>query len=225
MNRVLVVEHDFGLRSALTEDLTDRGYAVRATGQAWAALREVADRAPDVIVLDLDLPDLNGRELLKLIRAVCNPAILTVNSRETEDEVIAALRGGADDHLVKPFRLGVLDARIQAVLRRMTLHGRDVTIAAGGLEIDLRRHEARLDGTPLDLAPREFDLLAYLAARPSQVITRTELRREIWRQVHGDGQTVDVHLSRLRRKLGETPTAPRYLHTVRGVGVRLDVPG
>ena len=221
VTRVLVVEDDADVRSALVDDLTDRGYEVRATGESWAALRVVADARPDVIVLDLGLPDMDGRELLKLIRAVSDTPVVVVTARESEDEIVAILRGGADDYMVKPFRFGELDARIGAVLRRTG--GDPVTeIEAGGLRIDLRRHEARLDGAMLDLTPREYELLVFLAARPGEVISRAELRREVWRQPYGDEQTVDVHLSWLRRKLGETAAAPRYLHTVRGVGVRFD---
>jgi len=223
MTRVLVMDDDVDVRSALVADLTGRGYSVRATGEAWAALREIADQAPDVIVLDPDLPDMDGRELLKLIRAVSSAPIVVVTARDAEDEVIAILRGGADDCLVKPLRIGELAARVEAVLRR-TATGSTTVIAAGGLEIDLTRHEARLDGSPLDLTPREFDLITYLAARPGQAITRAELHREIWRQPYGGGQTVNVHLSWLRRKLGETADAPRYLHTIRGIGVRFDIP-
>ncbi|TYK53581.1 response regulator transcription factor [Actinomadura decatromicini] len=220
---MLVVEDDADVRSALVEELTDRGYSVRATGEAWAALREVADACPRVVVLDLGLPDMDGRELLKLIRAVSDAAIVVITARDAEEEIVAILRGGADDYMVKPFRAGELDARIGAVLRRMA--GRPTAvIEVGGLRLDLRRHEAWLDGAVLDLTPREFELLAYLASRPGEVISRAELRREVWRQPYGGDQTVDVHLSWLRRKLGETAAAPRFLSTVRGVGVRFDVP-
>ncbi|MEW2354988.1 response regulator transcription factor [Spirillospora sp. NPDC029432] len=224
MISVLVVEDDADVRSVLVEDLAERGYSVRATGEAWAALREVADSPPRVVVLDLGLPDMDGRELLKLIRAVSDAAIVVITARDAEEEVVALLRGGADDYMVKPFRTGELDARIGAVLRRMAGGAPAAVIEAGGLRMDLRRHQAWLDGAPLDLAPREFELLAYLASRPGQVVSRTELRREVWRQPYGNDQTVDVHLSWLRRKLGETAAAPRLLHTVRGVGVRFDVP-
>ncbi|TMR05727.1 response regulator transcription factor [Actinomadura soli] len=220
---MLVVEDDADVRSALVEELTDRGYSVRATGEAWAALREVADGSPRVVLLDLGLPDMDGRELLKLIRAVSDAAIVVITARDAEEEVVTLLRGGADDYMVKPFRAGELDARIGAVLRRMA--GRPIEVMEmGGLRLDLRRHEAWLDGAALGLTPREFELLAYLASRPGEVVSRAELRREVWRQPYGTDQTVDVHLSWLRRKLGETAAAPRFLRTVRGVGVRFDIP-
>ena len=223
MTRVLVVEDDRDVRSAMTDDLTDRGYTVHAAAEAWAALRAVADDRPDVIVMDLGLPDMDGRELLKLVRAVSDAPIVVVTAREAEDEIITILRGGADDYMIKPFRIGELDARIGAVLRR-TDRDPVTVIDAGGLRMDLRRHEAWLDGARLDLTPREYELLAHLASRPGEVVSRADLRREVWRQPYGDDQTVDVHLSWLRRKLGETAANPRYLHTVRGVGVRFDVP-
>jgi two-component system, OmpR family, KDP operon response regulator KdpE len=138
---------------------------------------------------------------------------------------VRALNAGADDYVVKPYSADQLDARIRAVLRRSAAPEVDPTLIVGPLRIDPRTREVVLDDQPLELSPREFDLLAYLAARPGQVVSKRELLAEVWQQPYGGAEkTVDVHLSWLRRKLGETAQEPRFLYTVRGVGVKLVQP-
>ncbi len=224
MASVLVVEDDASLRAALIRELTARSHVVRSAGTAMDALREVTQAPPDVVILDLGLPDLDGGEVLKMLRGVSDVPVLIATAREDEPEIVRLLNAGADDYLIKPFSAEVLSARLAAVLRRAARSGPAATLRVGGLDIDLDRREATLDGAPLELTRREFDLLAYLAARPGRVVARRELLAEVWRQAYGDDQTIDVHLSWLRRKLGETAARPRYLHTVRGVGVRLSEP-
>jgi Response regulators consisting of a CheY-like receiver domain and a winged-helix DNA-binding domain len=226
MATVLVVEDDDFVRAALIQELAER-HAVRSAGRALDALREIAQHPPDVVVLDLGLPDLDGAEALKMMRGVSDVPVIVATARDDEAEIVRLLRAGADDYLVKPFSGEHLNARLDAVLRRT----RAAAVAApapvlrvGGLAVDLNRREATLDGAPLSLTRREFDLLAYLAQRADRVVSRRELRTEVWRQAYGEDQTIDVHLSWLRRKLGETAAAPRYLHTVRGVGVMLSAP-
>ncbi|MGI5225357.1 response regulator transcription factor [Actinoallomurus sp. CA-142502] len=226
MANVLVVEDDQFVRSALIRELTERSHTVRSASTALDALREVSQDAPDVVVLDLGLPDLDGAEALKMLRAVSDVPVVVATARDDETEIVRLLNAGADDYLVKPFSPEHLIARLSAVLRRA--RGRSApprTCQVGGLRIDLEAREAFLDGAPLDLTRREFDLLAHLAFRAGQVVPRRELLTEVWRQSYGDDQTIDVHLSWLRRKLGETASQPRYLHTVRGVGVKLLPPG
>ncbi|GAA4850844.1 response regulator transcription factor [Kitasatospora sp. NPDC048365] len=227
MATVLVVEDDPFVRSALIRHLSETGHAVRSVGTALEALREVAQVGCDLVILDLGLPDLDGSEALKMIRGLTNVPVIISTARDDEAEIIRLLNDGADDYLVKPFSPEHLTARMTAVLRR--LGGGAVTappvLRVGGLAIDPQRREAVLDGRPLDLTRREFDLLAFLAARPGVVVPRREILAEVWRQTYGGDQTIDVHLSWLRRKLGETASRPRYLHTVRGVGVRLEAPG
>ncbi|MBO0809723.1 MAG: response regulator transcription factor, partial [Actinobacteria bacterium] len=148
-------------------------------------------------------------------------------ARDDEKEIVRVLNAGADDYLVKPFGPGQLDARIRAVLRRSgpaEAKGSS-PIVVGGLVLDLDAHEATLDGAALDLSRREFDLLHYLAVHSGQVVTRRDLLTHVWRTPYGGAdKTVDVHLSWLRRKLGETAQHPRYLHTIRGVGIKLVAP-
>lgn len=224
MARVLVIEDDPLVRSAMAADLTRRAHAVRTAGTALDGIREVSLYPPELIVLDLYLPDLDGRQALPMIRAVTASPVLVATVRAEETEIVRLLNAGADDYLVKPFSADHLAARVTALLRRSAAPAGASAITVGGLRIDPARREASLDGDPLELSRREFDLLAYLSARPGVVVSRQELLTEVWRQSYGDDQTIDVHLSWLRRKLGETAARPRYLRTVRGVGVALDPP-
>ncbi|MFI1972451.1 response regulator transcription factor [Streptomyces cinnamoneus] len=234
MARLLVVEDDPFVRSALIRQLTEAAHTVRSVGTALEALREVAQVGFDVVVLDLGLPDLDGAQALKMLRGITDVPVIVATARDDEAEIVRLLTDGADDYLVKPFSAAHLTARIAAVLRRAggrTGHGGatgepvpERVLRVGGLCVDPLRRQADLDGTPLDLTRREFDLLAYLAGRPGIVVPRKELLAEVWRQSYGDDQTIDVHLSWLRRKLGETAARPRYLHTLRGVGVKLEPP-
>jgi len=208
----------------MVTDLTRRAHAVRTAGTALDGIREVSHHPPEVIVLDLGLPDLDGQQALQMMRAVTATPVIVATARDEEAEIIRLLNAGADDYLVKPFSGEHLAARITAVLRRAGPASADPVISVAGLQVDLARREALLDGRRLELSRREFDLLAYLAAKPGVVIPRQELLTQVWRQSYGDDQTIDVHVSWLRRKLGETAAKPRYLHTVRGVGVMLDPP-
>ncbi|WP_435969923.1 response regulator transcription factor [Streptomyces sp. Qhu_M48] len=231
MASVLVVEDDQFVRSALIRHLTElttESHTVRSVGTALEALREVAHFRFDVVILDLGLPDLDGSEALKMLRGITDVPVIIATARDDEAEIVRLLHAGADDYLVKPFSVDHLSARMAAVLRRARSSAGEVppsrVIRVGGLTVDPLRRQAELDGAPLDLTRREFDLLAFLAGRPGVVVPRKELLAEVWQQSYGDDQTIDVHLSWLRRKLGETAARPRYLHTLRGVGVKLEPP-
>lgn len=192
---------------------------------AMTGLQSVIDLQPDLVVLDLGLPDLDGTDLLRMIRAVSTVPVIVATARDDDRMVVKALDAGADDYVVKPYSAEQLDARIRAVLRRATSVDPEPTWVVGGLAVDTRSREASIDGRELELSPREFELLAYLASQPGRVVTKRELLTEVWRLPYGGAdKTVDVHLSWLRRKLGETAQAPRYLVTVRGVGVKLVAP-
>ena len=192
---------------------------------AMDGLRSLVDHRPDVVLLDLGLPDLDGASLLAMIRSVSDVPVIVVSARDEASEIVALLDAGADDYLVKPFAADQLDARIRAVLRRADSVKVSGPVAVGGIVVDERARTAVLDGVPLDLSPKEFDLLYYLAERAGQVVGKRELLAKVWNQPYGGAdKTVDVHLSWLRRKLGESAEAPRYLHRVRGVGVKLSPP-
>jgi DNA-binding response OmpR family regulator len=221
---VLVVEDDHNIRAALIRSLTDGGHAVRSAATALQMLRDVAQDPPDAVILDLGLPDLDGVDALKMLRGIVDVPVIVATARDAETEIVRLLNAGADDYLVKPFSGEHLRARLAAVLRRA---GTDRTEVAtvGELSVDFERREATLAGRQLALTRKEFDLLAYLARRPGRVVTRRELLAEVWQQPYGtDDQTIDTHVSWLRRKLGETAVEPRYLHTVRGVGLKLVAP-
>jgi len=224
--RLLLIEDDPAIRIPLMRALHERGHAVAAEHTAMGGLQACLDQRPDLVILDLGLPDLDGLELLKMLRAVTTIPIIVATARDGDTEMIRGLDAGGDDYVVKPFNAAQLDARIRAVLRRGGPgHAPAVAIVVGGLRVEPATREASLDGSRLDLTPREFDLLLFLAGRAGQVVTKRELLTEVWQIPYGGAdKTVDVHLSWLRRKLGETATEPRYLHTVRGVGVRLSAP-
>lgn len=199
MASVLVVEDDQFVRSALIRHLTEAAHTVRSVGTALEALREVAQVGFDVVILDLGLPDLDGAEALKMLRGITDVPVIIATARDDESEIVRLLNAGADDYLIKPFSVEHLSARMAAVLRRSRTHEADRVLRVGGLQIDVLRRQAVLDGTALDLTRREFDLLSFLAARPGVVVARRELLSEVWQQSYGDDQTIDVHLSWLRR--------------------------
>jgi DNA-binding response OmpR family regulator len=222
VSQVLLIEDDTKIRTSLMRALADHGHAMSSASTAMSGLRQAVEERPDVVVLDLGLPDLDGREVLRMLRAVSRVPVIVATARDGEDEIVRALDAGADDYVIKPFGAAQLDARIRAVLRRAGEVETSSLITVGALRVEPRAREAVLDGVPLDLSPKEFDLLHYLALRPGEVVTKRELLTDVWRVPYGGAdKTVDVHLSWLRRKLGETAQNPRYLHTVRGVGVKL----
>ncbi len=225
MARLLIIEDDPQIRMALVRGLTERDHAVLSASSGFAGLQDALDERPDLVVLDLALPDIDGQEVLKMIRAVSSVAVIVATARDDEQAVIAALDLGADDYLVKPFGAGQLDARIRAVLRRVGVEAPAPAITVGKLVIDRGAREVRLAGELVELTAREFDLLSYLGARAGQVVTKRELLAEVWQEPYGGAdKTVEVHLSWLRRKLGESAAEPRYLHTVRGAGVKIVEP-
>ncbi len=188
-------------------------------------LRAAVEGRPDLVVLDLGLPDLDGIELVRMLRAVSAVPVIIATARDDDATVVRALDAGADDYISKPYSAETLDARIRAVLRRSSATDADPILRVGELEVDQRSRTVTLADDRLDLSPREFDLLAYLAARPGQVVSKRELLTEVWRLPYGGAdKTVDVHLSWLRRKLGESAQEPRFLHSMRGVGVKLVEP-
>ena len=226
MASVFIVEDDHQIRELAARALASAGHAVETEGVAMAALTRIVETAPDVVVLDLGLPDLDGADLLRMIRAVSQVPVIVATARDDEREIVRLLDAGADEYVIKPYSGPELEARIRALLRRSGkgTSGSDggEVLRVGGLEVDQRARTVNLDGALVDCNRKEFDLLAYLAGRVGEVVTRQELFAEVWRQPYGGAdKTIDVHISWLRRKLGETAADPRYIHTVRGVGVKL----
>ena len=225
MARILVIEDDQRIRELVCEHLAGEGHTVTSESTGLDGLRSATTQTPDVLVLDLGLPDLEGLDLLKMVRSVTEVPVLVLTAREDEATILAAFDGGADDYVVKPVSGPQLSARVDALLRRGGTDKAEV-LRVGGLEVRPGPREATLDGRVLSLTAKEFDVLAYLAARPGTVVPKEDLHAAVWKAPAGtEGRTVDVHLSTLRKKLGERPGDERqYLHTVIGAGVRLTDP-
>ena len=213
--------NEFGRRWVLAE----RGHDIRSESSGMAGVEAAVTGDLDVIVLDLGLPDIDGTEVLRMIRSVSSVPIIVATARADQREIVKVLDHGADDYVMKPFSAEHLEARIRALLRRSGSGDENPLVEVGDLVINPSAHEAHLGGAPLDLTNKEFELLLYLAERPGSMIGKRELLAEVWRQPYGGAdKTVDVHLSWLRKKLGETAAEPRYIHTKRGVGVKLTSP-
>ncbi|HLU58538.1 MAG TPA: response regulator transcription factor [Pseudonocardia sp.] len=224
MALVLLVEDDHAVRRAMTDALRDAGHVVQPVGTAVDALGVLTKDKDevDLVVLDLGLPDFDGTETLRMVRGLSPVPVIIATARTDEATIVRMLHEGADDYITKPFSSQVLTARVTAVLRRSAKEPAHGPLTICDLVVDTDRREATLAGAPLPLTRREFDLLAYLAARCGKVVSKAELAREVWHQPRLNlDQTIDVHVSWLRRKLGESAAEPRYLHTVRGVGIKL----
>jgi DNA-binding response OmpR family regulator len=223
MVRLLVVEDDPDIRRTLTRGLRDHGATVVPVATAVEAIRAVGSERPEAVVLDLGLPDLDGADVLALIRASSDLPVVVATARDDEREIVRLLDAGADDYLIKPFSAAQVMARVRAVLRRTAPAARaDPRVVVGDLVVDPVSRTAQIEGRELTLNRKEFDLLFALASRAGEVVTKRQLLAEVWQMPWGGAdRTVDVHLSWLRRKLGETAADPRYLVSVRGVGVKV----
>jgi DNA-binding response OmpR family regulator len=222
MASILLIEDDQRIRQALATRLAERGHHVETTAKAMEGVQLAVEGTADVVVLDLGLPDVDGADALQMIRAVSEVPVIVATARDDQDEIVRIFDAGADDYVIKPYSTDHLEARIRALLRRSTTVTESQQLVIGDLVIDTDAHEVTLGGEPLELSSKEFDLLAYLAERPGKMIGKRELLAAVWRQPYGGAdKTVDVHLSWLRKKLGETAAEPRYIHTRRGIGVKL----
>jgi DNA-binding response OmpR family regulator len=227
MATILIVEDDDAIRAALKGALASHGHVTRAYGTAFEALQEAATSEFELVILDLGLPDLDGEATLRMLRGISDVPVIVATARSDDATIVRLLGAGADDYVVKPFSAEQIAARIVAVLRRVSsTSDENIVVVVGSIRIDLRERLAWLENRELRLSRLEFDLLAHLAQRAGEVVTRRELITNIWQQPYmGDDQTIDVHLSWLRKKLGESAANPKYLHTIRGVGVKLVWPG
>jgi DNA-binding response OmpR family regulator len=222
MPSIVLIEDDVEIRRLAASALSEVGHDVESADRALAGLELAVKGHPDLVILDLGLPDIDGTELLRMIRAVSQVPVIVITARGADETVVATLDAGADDYLVKPFSMAQLEARVRAVLRRRQATGEGGHLAVGELAIDVPGRTATLSGEVLDLSPKEFDMLAVLVERAGEVLSKRELLAEVWREPYGGSEhTVDVHVSWLRKKLGETAQQPRYIQTVHGVGVKL----
>jgi len=224
---ILVVDDERKIRDLVRSYLEAEGYSVLTAETGQGALELALRTHPDVIVLDLMLPDLSGEEVTRSLRETSDVPILMLTAKATEDDRVTGLRLGADDYLVKPFSPRELTARIEAILRRTRGTGPDagvLSFESGHLVIDRDAWEVRVNGEPAVLTKSEFDLLLALASRPGRVFSRYELVTRVQGfDFEGYERTIDAHVKNLRRKLGDDPRAPRYIVTVTGVGYKLAV--
>jgi DNA-binding response OmpR family regulator len=221
MTSILAIEDDPTIRAALERGLEERGHTVQTAATGVTGIEAVLGDRPDLVLLDLGLPDVDGLTVIGMIRAASSVPIIVLTAIDDDPTMVKVLDAGADDYIVKPFRLDQVTARIRAVLRRSGGRPSTEPIRVGELLIHEPTRTVTLAGEELILARREFDLLLALARRAGEVISKRTLLSEVWQQDGGSERTVDVHLSWVRRKLGETAAEPRYIESVRGVGVRL----
>jgi DNA-binding response OmpR family regulator len=229
--KVLIVEDDATLMSVLKYNLTKEGYGVVAAADGLQAVETARTEKPDLIILDLMLPKMDGLEVTRILRKDMITPILMLTARAEEIDKIVGLEVGADDYLTKPFSLRELLARVKALVRRTEMIKAESgkhpeagsMVKAGELLIDVSKHAAELKGKSIDLTPKEFDLLVFLARHPGQVFNRDTLLEKVWGYDYaGDTRTVDVHMRWLRQKLETNPDAPKNLVTVRGVGYKFE---
>ncbi len=220
--RILVIDDEPQIHRFVGPAMEAAGYDYMRADDGAAGLREIARRAPDAVVLDLGLPDLDGREVLGKARAFYEGPILILSARDRETEKIDALDAGADDYVEKSFGIGELLARLRVALRhRLLRETPQLRLSVAGVEIDLERRRVMRDGEPVRLSPREYDLLAQLASAPGRVLTHRQLLTAVWGPAHADDLPfLRVFVGQLRQKLERDPSAPRLILTEAGVGYR-----
>ncbi len=222
---VLVVEDDPSVAEVVGRYLAQEGFMVAEALDGPSALSRATAVRPDLVVLDLSLPGLDGLEVLRDLRATAQMPVVILTARGEESDRVQGLELGADDYVVKPFSPRELVARVRAVLRRASgpaAAGVADMLSSGDLEVDRKARQARLQGRPVALTAREFDLLVFLMTHRGRVCSRNELLEQLWGTRHGDNATLTVHVRRLREKIEADPSAPERIKTVWGIGYRFD---
>lgn len=233
MPNILVVEDDTSLRETLAYNLSRQEYSVQAVGDGLTALEAARKTHPDLVLLDLMLPGMDGLEVCRILRQEMNIPILILTARDDEIDRVIGLEIGADDYITKPFSMRELMARVKAHLRRERLIRQEVSsqqditsqevLTFDNLTLDLTRREVLLDGTPIALTPKEYDLLLFLAQHRRQALSRQFLLERVWGwEFSGGTRTVDVHVHWLREKIEADPSKPNRIVTVRGSGYRFE---
>jgi DNA-binding response OmpR family regulator len=226
MTRILIVDDEANLRHTLGYALRQEGYEVVTAEDGERGLEAVAQSRPELVILDVMLPKVDGFEVARRIRRDSDVPLLMLTARDTELDKVVGLELGADDYLAKPFSMREVIARVRALLRRAARRPTVDPKAEGiletdGLAVDIARHRVLLDGREVALKPKEFDLLAFFVAHPGQAFDRSKILEAVWRfDFSGDERTVDTHVKGLRAQLGDDVAKPRWIETVRGVGYR-----
>ena len=225
MTHILVVDDEPAVRRSLKACLAPRGYEVSEAGYGHEALAKVVERQPDLVLLDLGLPDLDGLAVTRSLREWCSIPIVILSVRDTEADKVAALDAGADDYLTKPFGLQELLARLRAASRRGQQNQVPSVLVSGPLTLDLSRRQVHREGRPVVLTPTEYGVLKTLALKAGKVVTHRQLIQEVWGPVSQDLHILRVNISNLRKKLESDPGRPAFLVTEPRVGYRLIVEG
>jgi DNA-binding response OmpR family regulator len=230
--KILIVEDELALQETLSYNLTRQGYQTEIAADGEAAIKAALESKPDLIVLDIMLPLLDGFEVCRILRKEINTPILMLTARDDEIDRVIGLEMGADDYLTKPFSMREFLARVKAQLRRVRMVREEIDTEArlsaeilhfGNLTLDITRREIMLDDQPLALKPREFDLLLFLTRHRGQVLTRDMILERVWGWAFSGGsRTVDVHVRWLREKIENDPTNPARIVTIRGIGYRFE---
>jgi two-component system, OmpR family, response regulator RegX3 len=222
--KVLVIEDERPIAEPLADALRREGFDVHLAATAADGLEAFSAQGPDIVLLDVMLPDGDGRDVLRQIRQASRTPVVMVSARGEEMDRVLGLELGADDYVTKPFSAAELVARMRAVLRRSTVESVDVSggaLASGDVAMNVDTHTVTRDGEAVELTVKEFELLRVLLESAGRLVKRDDLVSEVWDpNWFGSTKTLDVHVSSLRKKLGDDPAAPRYIHTVRGVGFR-----
>jgi DNA-binding response OmpR family regulator len=231
-DKILVVEDDPTLQETLAYNLARQGYDVKTASDGQSAIESAERSMPDLVVLDIMLPVIDGYEVCRILRKKSNVPILMLTARDDEIDRVLGLEMGADDYLTKPFSMREFIARVKAQLRRVRFDREDKDAESqlpsdilefDNLIIDVKRHEASLNKNPLNLKPKEFDLLLFLARHRRQVLSRDQIMDRVWGwDFTGGSRTVDVHVRWLREKIEKDPAAPQRIITVRGAGYRFE---
>ena len=220
---ILLIEDEGDLRETLKLNLKEQGYRVLTAAEGRDGLEQARTKAPDLIILDLMLPGMDGLSLVRALRQESDVPVLMLTARSSEMDKIVGLESGGDDYLTKPFSLGELLARVRALLRRASQQARRDVLSSGGMTLDLVSRRATKDGEALNLSPKEFSLLAELMRNEGAVLSRDLLLTRVWGYDYiGDSRTVDVHVRWLREKIESDPSQPKLIQTVRGIGYRFE---
>lgn len=221
--RVLVVDDEASIRRYLRAALGAQGLTVYETANGLEAINAVLSHRPDIIILDLGLPDIDGIEVTRRLREWSQTPIIVLSVREAEQDKIAALDAGADDYLTKPFGTGELLARMRVALRKQTANPSEPVFRSSGLMVDFSRRVVMVNEKEVQLTPTEYDLLRVLVTHAGKVITHRQLLHQVWGEGYDDMHILRVNISNLRGKLEPDPSRPTYIHTEPGVGYRLKV--
>lgn len=234
VEKILVVEDEISLQETLSYNLTKQGYEVTVVGDGPSALEAVDKTKPDLILLDIMLPGIDGFEVCRKIRGKVSTPVLMLTARDDEIDRVVGLEVGADDYLTKPFSMRELIARVKAMLRRVKIIRDEINSGLesepqlkkyefGRIKIDMGRRELRVDDQVVNLKPKEFELLVYLIKHKNQVLTRDQILQSVWGWEYiGDSRTVDVHVRWLRKKIENDPSNPACIITARGAGYRFE---